>query len=272
MSGGKGTCCDNKITALCTISSLRCQLSADFNLLDKPVICAPAATYASSQFVLDVDCNGVKVRIMYDTGASISFARPGLVVGTVEELMPLQATKVTLGDASVTQTRGARGHTFDVYGKAHDWIYQEMQLPKGIDFIIGMDFMTHHDVLLLPRRKQVLFGADLASAIDGDMGTVDTSHSSAADNVGRAGLHVAIDLSAQRGASVGNAVETIESTQMLGEADELSESGLEMRSVTASDCCIPPKTESLHGSKDWEPILCIDARVGNRMLQGNIDT
>ena len=209
---------------------------------------------------------------MYDTGASISFARPGLVVGTVEELMPLQATKVTLGDASVTQTRGARGHTFDVYGKAHDWIYQEMQLPKGIDFIIGMDFMTHHDVLLLPRRKQVLFGADLASAIDGDMGTVDTSNSSAADNVGRAGLHVAIDLSAQRGASVGNAVETIESTQMLGEADELSESGLEMRSVTASDCCIPPKTESLHGSKDWEPILCIDARVGNRMLQGNIDT
>jgi hypothetical protein len=195
--------------------------------------------------VLDVDCNGVKVRIMYDTGASISFARPGLVVGTVEELMPLEATKVTLGDASVTQTRGARGHTFDVYGKAHDWIYQEMQLPKGIDFIIGMDFMTHHDVLLLPRRKQVLFGADLASAIDGDMGTVDTSNSSAADNVGRAGLHVAIDLSAQRGASVGNAVETIESTQMLGEADELSESGLEMRSVTASDCCIPPKTESL---------------------------
>ena len=39
--------------------------------------------------MLDVDCNGVKVRIMYDTGASISFARPGLVVGTVEELMPL---------------------------------------------------------------------------------------------------------------------------------------------------------------------------------------
>ena len=53
--------------------------------------------------------------------------------------------------------------------------------------------MTHHDVLLLPRRKQVLFGADLASAIDGDMGTVDTSNSSAADNVGRAGLHVAHD-------------------------------------------------------------------------------
>jgi hypothetical protein len=104
------------------------------------------------------------------------------------------------------------------------------------------------------------------------MGTVDTGYSSAADNVGRAGLHVAIDLSAQRGASVGNAFETIESTQMLGEADELSESGLEMRSVTASDCCIPPKTESLHGSKDWEPILGIDARLGNRMLQGNIDT
>jgi hypothetical protein len=55
-------------------------MSADFDLLDKPVICSPAATYASSQFVLDVDCNGVKVRIMYDTGASISFARPGLVV------------------------------------------------------------------------------------------------------------------------------------------------------------------------------------------------
>jgi hypothetical protein len=56
--------------------------------------------------------------------------------------------------------------------------------PKGIDFIIGMDFMTHHDVLLLPRRKQVLFGADLASAIDGDMGPVDTESSPAADNVG----------------------------------------------------------------------------------------
>jgi predicted aspartyl protease len=48
------------------------------------VICTPVATHASTQFVLDVDCNGVKVRIMYDTGASISFARPGLVVGSIE--------------------------------------------------------------------------------------------------------------------------------------------------------------------------------------------
>jgi hypothetical protein len=58
------------------------------------------------------------------------YARPGLVVSTVEELMPLEATKVTLGDASITKTRGARGHTFAIYGKAHDWIYQEMQLPR----------------------------------------------------------------------------------------------------------------------------------------------
>ena len=43
-------------------------MSADFDLLDKPVICSPAATYASSHFVLDVDCNGVKVRIMATPG------------------------------------------------------------------------------------------------------------------------------------------------------------------------------------------------------------
>ena len=59
----------------------------------------------------------------------------------------------------------------------------------------------------LPRRTQVLFGADLASATDGDMGTVDTESSPAADNVGRASLQYT-DLSAQRGAAVESTFET----------------------------------------------------------------
>ena len=84
MSGEK-LYCDSKITNCTILTSLRCQLSADFSLLDKPVICTPVATtQTATQFVLDVDCNGVAVRIMYDTGASISFSlkRPSAEIPT----------------------------------------------------------------------------------------------------------------------------------------------------------------------------------------------
>jgi hypothetical protein len=224
---GEKLYCDSKITNCTILTSLRCQLSADFSLLDKPVICTPVATtQTATQFVLDVDCNGVAVRIMYDTGASISFSRPGLVIGSIEELDKSKAIKVTLGDASVTQTAGSRGHVFDVYGKAHDWIFQEMQLPKGIDLIIGMDFMTHHDVLLLPRRKQVLFGADLAFAAGTSMKCAGTELNSAETIVGRA-CHLSCDSS---DATVSDSFVALESTQILGEVDAVSGPTLEMRS------------------------------------------
>ena len=127
MSGEK-LYCDSKITNCTILTSLRCQLSADFSLLDKPVICTPVATtQTATQFVLDVDCNGVAVRIMYDTGASISFSRPGLVIGSIEELDKSKAIKVTLGDASVTQTAGSRGHVFELLR-----LYETSNSPPGL--------------------------------------------------------------------------------------------------------------------------------------------
>ena len=33
-----------------------------------------------------------------------------------------------------------------------------MQLPAGLDFIVGMDFMGQHDVILLTKSRKVLFG------------------------------------------------------------------------------------------------------------------
>jgi hypothetical protein len=90
-----------------------------------------------------------------------------------------------------------------------------MQLPKGIDLVIGTGFMTHHDVLLLPRRKQVLFGADLAFAAGTPMGGAGSELNSAEAIVGRA-CHLSLERS---DATVSDSFVAMEFTQMLGEID-----------------------------------------------------
>ena len=44
-----------------------------------------------------------------------------------------------------------------------------MDLPRGIDLIIGMDFMNYHDVALLCGREKVLFGDELLNFIGIDL-------------------------------------------------------------------------------------------------------
>ena len=57
---------------------------------------------------------------------------------------------VRLGDnSSLVSTSDCRHFSFDVKGHAHAWDYHVMQLPAGLDFIVGMDFMGQHDVILL---------------------------------------------------------------------------------------------------------------------------
>ena len=114
------------------------------------------------QFTVETYIGGSKFAVLYDTGASICFARPGLSVqSTVAQLPENSAVKslgVRLGDNSLVSTSDCRNYSFDVKGHAHTWDYHIMQLPAGLDFIVGMDFMGQHDVILLTKSRKVLFG------------------------------------------------------------------------------------------------------------------
>ena len=48
--------------------------------------------------------------------------------------------------------------TFEVKRESHTWDYHFMELPVGLDLIVGMDFMRKHDVILLTASLKVLFG------------------------------------------------------------------------------------------------------------------
>ena len=80
---------------------------------------------------------------------------------------------VRLGDNSVVSTNACKRLTFEVKGESHTWDFHFMELPVGLDLIVGMDFMRKHDVILLTASLKVLFGnnnvlnyATLAYSVD----------------------------------------------------------------------------------------------------------
>ena len=79
------------------------------------------------QFILETHIDGVKHTVLYDTGASICFARPGLSVQSTEAQLPentaVKSLGVRLGDNSLVSTSDCRNFSFDVKGHAHTWDY-----------------------------------------------------------------------------------------------------------------------------------------------------
>ena len=60
---------------------------------------------------------------------------------------------------------------FKVGEHAHDWDYHVMQLPRGIDLIVGMDFMKDNDVSLLCGTLMIRQKDHSANAEHCDTGT-----------------------------------------------------------------------------------------------------
>ena len=49
--------------------------------------------------------------------------------------------QIRLGDDSLATTGGCKLLNYTIGKHNHDWDYHVMDLPRGIDLIIGMDFM-----------------------------------------------------------------------------------------------------------------------------------
>ena len=77
--------------------------------------------------------------------------------------------QIRLGDDSLASTGGRMFLKFTIGKHKHDWDYHVMDLPRGIDIIIGMDFMKHHDVSLLCGPEKVLFGTELLTFMGMDL-------------------------------------------------------------------------------------------------------
>jgi hypothetical protein len=63
---------------------------------------------------------------------------------------------------SIFSTVGCKRLKFKVSGRSHEYDYHIMNLPHGIDVIVGMDFMLDNDVILLARSQTVMFGGALS--------------------------------------------------------------------------------------------------------------
>ena len=138
--------------------SLRCQ----------SIYLANNNTQSSSQFVVDTHIHGIKCRVLYDTGASVCFVKSQHQI--LEHASPCSdangnlssgGLQICLGDNSRVTTDACVQLAFSVGGKPHKWDYHVMELPAGIDVIVGMDFMKFHDVVLLTADQRVLFGDTL---------------------------------------------------------------------------------------------------------------
>ena len=63
---------------------------------------------------------------------------------------------IRLGDDHVTHTGGCVEIDFDVSGMKHKHDYHIMPLPRGIDFIVGMDLMTDLRIVLVPHERKIV--------------------------------------------------------------------------------------------------------------------
>ena len=157
--------CTNTTSRSETCNSLCVVSSTQYTLSEPSTDLSSVQFYCQlgpGQFILTTYIGGVKYTVLYDTGASICFARPGLSVQSTEAQLPentaAKSLGVRLGDNSLVSTSDCRNFSFDVKGQAHAWDYHVMQLPAGLDFIVGMDFMGQHNVILLTKSRKVLFG------------------------------------------------------------------------------------------------------------------
>ena len=141
----------NKVIRSCI---LRC--------LELPSSIQLATIQLSLQFDKVTIIHGRNCRVLYDTGASVSFVQRDHPILKQATLIRNQSNMdVTLGDGSVVQSKFSARLDFDIDGHSHNWEYNVMDLPNNIDLIVGMDFMRAHDVILHTAEHQVLFGPSL---------------------------------------------------------------------------------------------------------------
>ena len=153
----------------CLRSAIRSEHSSTISSSALPLSELHLATLGPGQFLVRVTVNGEKLCILYDSGASLCFARPGLSMLTdpdscsesTDESLKSGGLQIRLGDDSLATTGGCKLLNYTIGKHKHDWDYHVMDLPRGIDLIIGMDFMKYHDVSLLCGPEKVLFGTEL---------------------------------------------------------------------------------------------------------------
>ena len=111
------------------------------------------------KFVVEARCNGKRLRALVDTGASVSFIAERFVATHKLKSKPAEDNgfPVRLGNGDThdvsKRIKNAKVTVNSVSGVLDVFPFP---LPKGIDFVVGMDFMDITDVLLHPRTKRLV--------------------------------------------------------------------------------------------------------------------
>ena len=120
---------------------------------------APIQRDDGVHFVLRAVIDGVLVRILIDTGATTNFISKSLVNNHGEmqnKLTDIKQTSVRLGNASVELINQSLTTQTWVSDTAYDTSFLLMKLPAGIDAILGMGWMTTHNLWLHPATKRIV--------------------------------------------------------------------------------------------------------------------
>ena len=109
--------------------------------------------HRANLFIVSAILNGHPVRVLVDTGASISFIAAHFLPKLSIDLNQLSSAEdgmvVSLGDSSKSPvSRKLEGAEFVIGKHSSSTDFYLLSLPRGFDVVIGLDWMTKYDVQL----------------------------------------------------------------------------------------------------------------------------
>ncbi len=141
----------------CTVDSSAAEDDLETTLLSG--IRGSSGKSSALSFVVDAYVGGCKARALVDTGASVSFCADHFATTHSLKVVPDEDAgfRVRLGNGS---TEPVKQRVQDVKVTLKDVSHVQdvylLPLPTGIDYVIGMDFLTANDVWIHPASKKVL--------------------------------------------------------------------------------------------------------------------
>ena len=132
------------------------------------------------QFVIQVSVGGQWARALVDTGATLSFCsmRYALLHFKSSFKTSKSTLNIRLGDASLRPVSQYIDQTIIYNNRTAQPKLHIMNLPEGIDIIVGLDYMREMNCLLdPPNRRIILLNSEILGSDTSTAATADLDHS-----------------------------------------------------------------------------------------------
>ena len=126
------------------------------------VLCAPLGKSIATQFIVKTSCMGEWTRTLLDTGATVSFIDKSHVNNILTNDKSIIVSKdanliIRLGNNTKENVTDYIDANIIIDGRETSVLLYIMQLPVGIDCILGLDWMTDQQVLLDTYNRRIIY-------------------------------------------------------------------------------------------------------------------